>query len=297
LNVGGTAPHLVVGADGLIGGALVAAFRRAGEGVHGTSRRAGPGAAHLDLAAPESAWRLPPAIGAAFLLAGVTDMARCEADPAGTGRINVDATMTLARRAARAGARIVVVSTNLVLAGDRPHARPDAPLAPQNEYARQKAAVERELLGPGFAGHAAVLRITKLAETLAPLLRTWSATLASKRPIAPFSDLVCAPMPLAAAIAALTAIARMSAPGLFHHGGDEDMSYAEIGALLAGRRRAEASLVRPTTSAEAGVRLAARPEHTTLDDAQSRAALGLAPVRSREALDRLLDQLGVAEAG
>ncbi|UPY38179.1 sugar nucleotide-binding protein [Sediminicoccus sp. KRV36] len=282
---------MVIGADGTLGAALRHAAAARGLAVMGTSRRPGGALLPLDLTAAQESWQLPEAVDTAFLLAGNTNMAACEADPEGTARINVEATLTLARRLAAQGAQVVVVSTNLVLSGRTPNAAPGEAPAPQNRYAAQKALVEAAMLAPEFPGPAAILRITKIAESLLPLLRGWAQSLRAGQQLRPFDDLVCAPMPLEAALAALLRIAETRASGLFHLGADLDLSYTEIARRLAATLGADPALVQGTTSLAACVKLPARPAHTTLDDVATRARLDLPPIGSEATLKALFAQI------
>ena len=272
---------LVIGGDGLIGSSLLAHLAVQGHDVLATSRREVSGHLLLDLARPLQPEQLPPAIGTAYLLAAITSMAACDDDPAGSRRVNVEQALALAAALQHRGAHVVYVSTNLVLAGDRPHARPDAPPAPLNLYAAQKAEVERALLASGAAS---VLRITKIAEGLTGLVCGWAKALHRGLPIQPFSDLVCAPIPLRYLIETLARLGELRVHGLYQIGGDRDLSYAEIAATLARHMGADPGLVRPTRSSDAGVRLSANPAHTTLQTHSTEQALGLRPQAAMDAL-------------
>lgn len=225
----------------------------------------------------------------------MTSMQDCAARPDLSERVNVAAPVALARRLAADGARIVFVSTNLVLDGETPFARLDAPRRPQTLYAAQKARVETALLedGPPVA---AVLRITKVAETLLPLLGRWAQDLAAGRIVRPFSDLVCAPLRLAALVEALVRLGAAPRPGLHHFGADRDVAYAEIARCLAAALGRDPALVEPTTAAAAGVRLPAAPRHTTLDSTPTLAHLGLPQERTDAALDGLFAALATPPA-
>lgn len=276
--------HLVVGANGGIGSRLLTHLCASGYDAVGTSR----GRHDLlpfDLAAHPIDWKLP-ASSTAYLLAGITSIERCEADPAGTRRINVDQTLELTRTLASEGAHIVYVSTNLVLAGDCPLAKTDAATAPGCEYASQKTAVERALLEGRTS--ATILRITKVAEGLEGLLQGWARKLKTGQPIAPFKDLVCAPMPLARVVEALATLGTRKASGLYQLGGDVDISYAEIAMRLARRMGIQPALVTPVESAAAGVRLYAKPTYTTLDSTSTLKLCGMRPITTEATVEDLI---------
>ncbi|HRD75606.1 MAG TPA: sugar nucleotide-binding protein [Hyphomicrobiaceae bacterium] len=276
---------LVIGATGSLGPALRDGLRACGSEVIATSRGGGSALTAFDLAATPDSWQLPAA-DVAYLLAGITSIDRCEGDPVGTHLVNVERTLALAERLARSGTHIVCVSTNLVLAGDRPDALVTDRIAPQCAYAAQKAEVERALLAFGPA--AAILRITKVAEGLDRLLAGWAERLSVRQPIEPFADLICAPMPRADVTSALVTLGIRRLSGLHQIGADADVSYAEIARRLAAAMGADAALVRPTTSAQAGVKLQAKPRHTTLDARASLVALGLSTISTDRTIEALI---------
>jgi dTDP-4-dehydrorhamnose reductase len=284
-------PLLVVGAAGQIGAALEARLLRDGRNVIATTRQPSPapGRIRLDLADAPEQWQLPDCCDVTWLLAGITSLAQCQADPDLTRRVNVDHTLALARMMSDRGSHIVFVSTNLVTSGMRPDIPLTAEIAPQCEYGQQKADVERALLGSGMS--ASVLRITKVAETLGPLLRNWARELTQGRSIAPFSDLVCAPIRLADVLEALTRLGELRMTGLFHIGARPDLRYDQIASALAAKLGVAGDLVRPTTSTAAGVPLLACPRFTTLQTDASEAQLGLQPCRADTALEGMLSDV------
>lgn len=278
----------IVGADSNIGAALEAGLHRRGYSVIGTTRRlpAASGRIHLDLSEAPDRWQLPDGCAVTYLLAGVTSLAQCETEPELTRRINVDHTVSLAGAMAARGSHVVFLSTNLVLSGTTPDAPTAAKVEPQCAYARQKAEVEDALLNNGIS--ASILRITKLAETLVPLLSTWATELTAGRPIAPFSDLVCAPLGRDDLIEAMLRLGEARKTGLFHIGARPDISYDDIAKRLAHSLGVAEGLVRPTTSVAAGVTLLANPPFTTLNTSASEVLLGLSPLQSDTAIDAVL---------
>jgi dTDP-4-dehydrorhamnose reductase len=157
----------VVGAEGFVGSRLLRALRRARPATPGTSRRGGDGLLPLDLARP-NAERLDAAarawadqgVAAAVLCAGVTNIAQCEQEPEATRRINVDSVEFLASCLARAGILPVFLSSDAVFGGgqEAPYTEED-PVAPRNEYGRQKVLAEQALLDHGPC---LILRLSKL---------------------------------------------------------------------------------------------------------------------------------------
>jgi dTDP-4-dehydrorhamnose reductase len=266
MAVHGTNPRLVVGGDGLIGRALVRHLEGRDRAVLATTRRrglAGPTRPYLELAQDPSAWTLPAQVSVAFLLAAAANQLSCCADPDASRRINVDYTVALAERLVAQGAFVVFTSTNLVFDGEQAHYPTCASPSPTSEYGRQKAEAERCLmaLGPSVA----IVRLTKVLAADTPLIGGWVETLRKGESVTAFTDLICAPMPVAFVAEALARIGARRKGGLFHLSGADEVSYADLARSLARRLGADHALVRPTTSAEAGVKLQTIPKHSSLD--------------------------------
>lgn len=270
--------RFIVGGDGILGRALLERHCEARLPVVATTRR--PSGAlgdwiWLDLATDLSDWQPPSAIGAAYLLAAITSQAACHADPEGADRVNVENTVLVARRLRAAGAHVVFASTNQVFDGTRPFRRTDEPTAPVTIYGRFKAAAEERLLA--LAGGVAVIRFGKVIHPANKMLRDWIAALTAGRPIAPFSDAVIAPVPLAMAIDSLRRLGEGRHAGLYQLSASADVSYADIARHLARRLGMDTALVRPTTTAAAGWQGEPFPQHTTLDSTALTNAVGVQP--------------------
>src|SRR5204863_10135343 len=78
--------------------------------------------------------------------AALADADRCEADPSLARRANVEGTAAIARLCHRRGARSIVLSTDLVLTGDRAWTEEDVPARPVLVYGRTKLEAEESAL-------------------------------------------------------------------------------------------------------------------------------------------------------
>lgn len=265
---------LVVGSNGLIGAALLAKLSASGFAATGTTRRvpAASGTLPLDLGAAPASWTVPAGIQIAFLCAGVTKIDDCRKDPSSSARINVDALGTLAEKLAAQGAFVVFLSSSQVFSGTESLPSAETPLSPATEYGRQKAAAEARILRLGQ--RAAVVRITKVSETLAPLFSRWEKALRRGEEIHPFSDMSAAPVPLSLVLEALIRVGEGRLPGVTQVSADRDLSYADMAELVAQRIKADAALVRPVRARDSGLDLEAVPVHTALDTSRLR-GLGL----------------------
>ena len=229
---------LVVGTDGLIGGALCRFLAEAGETVVGTSRKQRRDAVFLDLEQPES-FALPQNVRTAVICAGVGGLRECSDDPAGTSRINVEGAAVIAQKIAAAGGSVIALSTNLVTVDWQPFATTGEFLEPCCEYGRQKARMEKMLKGPQFA----CVRLTKVVETLGPRFAAWKESLLAGRNVSASPDLLFSPVPLVEVCVALAELARNFQSGTFHISGDRDFSYFDATSRLASVLGVSESLV------------------------------------------------------
>ena len=140
-------PILVVGASGLVGSACLAAFAAKAEVVGTFHRNPRAGLVPLDMTAVDDVKRLLGRIAPRVVIGAGADphVEGCEIDPAGTRRLNVEATVRLAEAAHQAGAAFVYFSSEYVFDGTAgPYAEEAAP-RPLNEYGRQKMECEGAL--------------------------------------------------------------------------------------------------------------------------------------------------------
>jgi cupin fold WbuC family metalloprotein len=270
--------HLVVGADGLIGGALVRRFEGAGASVAGTTRRkerVSEHCAYLDLARPSDKWKFPWPVDVAILCAGVNKLQLCKDQPEATAKINVEAVSKLAGDLVEAGAFVIYLSTSQVFDGSRPCQAVDAPYSPMTEYGRQKAEVERRL--SKYGDSVAIVRFAKILGPQPSLFSEWATALRKGEAIHPFSDMTLAPAPLSHAVSVLTRVAELRLPGIFQVSGSEDITYAEAARLGAKALGADPRLVQPVASSEEGTYTEAIPAHTSLNMDRLYSATGIVP--------------------
>ncbi|HEY3396238.1 MAG TPA: sugar nucleotide-binding protein [Armatimonadota bacterium] len=288
-------PALVVGGEGLIGRALAAHLRAAGTPVFTTTRRPGTllaGQLFLDLAADPRGWPLLPEVAVAYLCAGETALGRCRRDPVGTRLVNVEAQAALAASLSRRGVFLVYTSSNLVYDGAVPYRRAEEPVSPRTEYGRQKAELERRLLGG--PGPAAVVRLTKVLSPEWALLREWAQALRRGEAIHPFSDMVLPPVPVALVAEALARVGERRAAGIVQVSGEEDLPYPELAYRLAERLGAAADLVQPMPAADSGLELESVPPYATLDTTRLREELGLTPPPVADTVAAVLAEVAAA---
>lgn len=216
---------LVTGAGGLIGSALVRRLRLEGFEVWAPSRDKSSVDA-LDLSHASSA-ALPAGLLTAFLCAWQGGVAGAASDPQGTSRANVEGNLELVGRLKQSGARVIFLSTSLVFSGA--DTSPMAPLAPCCVYGEQKAAVEAGL----DVRHDAIVRVTKVGETLMPRLSQWAATLRGGGRVAAAGHLRVAPVMLEEVVEGLLGLARDFEPGTYQMSARQDQSYLYLAEAVA----------------------------------------------------------------
>ncbi|MEO5375320.1 MAG: sugar nucleotide-binding protein [Alphaproteobacteria bacterium] len=271
---------LIIGGDGLLGRALRSRLVADGIEVIATSRRA-DAEFRVDLAGEPDRWPGFPAVDAAVLCAAVTSLAACRADPVGTARVNVRATAEVARRLVAVGALPLLLSSTQVFDGSEPRCRTQDRPRPVTEYGRQKAAAEAEVLGLGGA----VVRLSKVLEGSAALLRDWAVRLRRGEPIVPFSDMTLAPISPPFAVGLIRSVVTKRVHGILHGSGDSDVSYAVMAGRLAAAVGADPRLVRPESARETRPDLESVPVWSSLAMGQAESQLGWEPQSSAAVID------------
>jgi dTDP-4-dehydrorhamnose reductase len=217
---------LVVGADSLIGASIIGFLSERGWNVRGTTRRrenVSPRVQHLDLSDPKMDFDPTPFRNLVFC-ASVAGFERCAADPVGTGRINVDATINILKYFSERGTHSVFLSSTAVFDGTKPfYTETDLP-APQSVYGEQKLQVETQVKNDSVA----VLRLTKVVYPDLPLLRKWRASLEKGEKISAFVDKTLSPLPLADVCAAIHYLVEEKKTGIHHLGGRREISYFDF---------------------------------------------------------------------
>ncbi len=210
--------------------------------------------------------------------AALADAEVCERDPERAGRENEIATQTLARACRRAGARLISISTDLVLSGGCSFSTEDFRPDPVSEYGRSKlrgeTAARRECpeavifrvallcglgYGPRLSASESIAQRLQAGDTLSLFEDEW------RTPIDPES----------VAQAVHAALLRPKLTGLFHIGGAERLTRLELGGKVAATLGLNGSLIRKSRrSAHQG---APRPKDVSLDTRRAREELGWTP--------------------
>ena len=141
-----TAPILLIGASGQLGSALRRAFADVPV-MAASHQHAGPSETSVDLSDPASLAAIVAHVNPGLILiaGAMCNVDRCETEEASCMSVNVHGPRTLAERAARSGARVVLFSTDHVFDGSKDSFVENDPVNPLNVYSNSKALAEKEL--------------------------------------------------------------------------------------------------------------------------------------------------------
>src|SRR6266545_5034408 len=133
---------LVIGASGLVGGALLRALRATGHEAVGTYRsRPATGLLHLEITDPTQVEQVivDARPNVVFLTAALTAVDYCEDHEEEARAINVEAPRAIAHAAGQVSATVVFYSTEYVFDGTSGPYSEDHPISPRGVYAHSKA--------------------------------------------------------------------------------------------------------------------------------------------------------------
>jgi dTDP-4-dehydrorhamnose reductase len=261
-----SAPRLLVtGGSGYLGGELVRCAREAGWEAVGTALRR-EGDVRLDV---RDAGRVEDVV-ARVRPDAVVHTAYVQSGP-DAWATNADGAGNVAAAAARTGARLVHMSTDLVFDGRAgPYREQDVP-NPVIEYGRSKAAAERLVAA---AHPAATLVRTSLiygGSTLSAHERRILDVADGRTELAFFTDELRCPVRAGDLARAILALVRADAPGPLHLAGADAVSRYEFACLVAAAHGRPTDHLRTTTGAETAPD---RPRDCRLDCTVAAALLG-----------------------
>jgi len=211
------------------------------------------------------------------LHAAVLQADACEARAAEADALNHRATGSLARACRAGGLRLVVLSTDLVFAGDRPFVSEEQAARPIQVYGRTKLAGEEAALA--VHPDAAVARVTLVVGRGHGPRGTASEAVAwglrAGRPLRLFADEYRTPVDPESVARAVALLLRGTATGRFHLGGPERVSRYELGLRVGRALGLPTDGVEPARQAEhVGP---PRPPDVSLDITRARRELGWTP--------------------
>ena len=285
---------LVVGASGLVGGAVMRTLERCGIEAVGTARSEPlDGLVPLDVTDAAAVARClealrPTVIVVAVNAAGGVDY--CQEHPEDAYALNVEGTRHLVDAARRHGARVVYYSTDYVFDGAHgPYAEDDTP-APLSVYGRTKW--EAEQVVQSSAPRSLILRTTAVygwnrrSKNFA--MQLWQQLQTGRRLPVPH-DQWCNPTLADYLAEASVRLIEMEAEGIVNVVGKDRMARSELAAALARAMALDPSLLSPVSTQALG-RPAPRPLQGGLTTDKLERLLGTAPLTLQESLKRFQRQ-------
>lgn len=258
----------VIGADGFVGRALLAAYRRIHPTADGTSRREASGYLSFDLSSqviPFLGQLKKEGYSQAVIAAAMTGIAQCEREPKLASQINVDATLTIAGQLVDVGIRPVLFSSDYVFDGDSGGYDESAVPSPLNVYGETKAELERRV-GSVCGEEYLLIRMSKVFGLSAgdgTLLNEMASQLATGYPLSAAVDQVFCPTLIDDIVRATLALQASDARGLFNVCSPESWTRHNLAYATARAVDADPRLVKPISLAELNEDCC-RPKRTNL---------------------------------
>ena len=280
---------LVTGAAGMLGSQLLLTAPGSVAAIGSDLVAAQPGSPEVlgagcdlaDEASVERLWRELGPFDAVLHPAAYTAVDKAEQEPELARRVNVEACAVLARRAARAGAALVVVSTDFVFDGraERPY-REDDPTAPLGVYGATKLAGEQA----ARAAHPGAC-IVRTQWLYGPRGRHFPGTMlalfAERSELKVVEDQVGSPTSTLELAPALWDVLARGASGVYHAACEGACSWYDLAVATLELAGPPGVSIRPCATAEFP-RPAPRPAYSVLDCSRLAALRGrrLAPWRA-----------------
>jgi dTDP-4-dehydrorhamnose reductase len=274
---------VITGAGGQVGRCLAEQARLRGHQVLALT------SAQWDITDPDAAQRIVKPGDVVVNCAAYTAVDAAETDPARAAAVNADGAGNVARACAKAGARLIHVSTDYVFSGDqRQPYEIDDPTGPVSVYGRTKLAGEREV-------HAALpdAQVVRTAWVYTGVGKDFVGTMrrlaAGDGPVSVVADQIGSPTYVADLVDALLQLANggITAP-LLHAANDGEASRFDQARAVFELVGADPQRVQPV-STDQHPRPAPRPPYSALSGRRS-AAAGLTPLRPwRDALTAALE--------
>ncbi len=291
---------LVVGASGLVGGALMRVLRRAQIDVAGTyAKNPRPGLEPLDITysarVRACVERHRPAV--IFLTGALTHVDYCEEHADEAFAINVEGPRAVAEAARAAGARLVFYSTEYVFDGNAGPYDEEEPPSPLSVYGRSKLAAERAILET--LDDALVLRTTVVygwdAESKNFAMQVYQKVRVGERMTIP-ADQFGNPTLAEYLAEASVALVRQDARGVVNAVGKDLVARSDFALALVKLFGGSPDLIVPVTT-DSLKQKAPRPLRGGLKPAKLERLLGRDAIPLGIALKRLDDQRRAEEAG
>lgn len=240
-----TSKLLIVGIDGTIGSKLFSTLSTYPWEVYGTSRdksRTSSKVRFLDLESPNLDLHAEK-FSVAIICAAITSIYKCEENSSESRKINVIGTIALIDSLLQSGTFVVFLSSNAIFDGSKAFYSINDTPNPLNKYGTFKLEVEECLLKKKNANFA-ILRLTKLVTDQTKFIVTWKQLLEQKSNILAFSNRMLSPITMGEVESAIYSIILAKQTGVFHLGGQDELSYFDFAKKYFSGQTISLSLIR-----------------------------------------------------
>ncbi|HOT97870.1 MAG TPA: SDR family oxidoreductase [bacterium] len=282
---------LLTGASGFLGGHLYAKAQTRWRVTATSHRHPLPGTLALDLGDVDACLSLVRSLRPRVILhaAAKANLDVCERDPAAARAINTTAVAHLLDAAAEVGARLILVSSDMVFDGRQGLYTEAAAVHPLSVYGETKAAAEALVLQAG--GNHLVARAALIygrPRLLGTSFSEWiERRLRIGEPVPLYTDQFRSPIWVENLADALLELAESEITGLLHLGGANRIDRYRFAQQLCRVTRYDSSLLQPT-SMQGAVSDAPRPVDVSLDSSKAAALLHTLLLDTQTGLERMV---------
>jgi dTDP-4-dehydrorhamnose reductase len=255
---------LIVGGDSAIGRALSEYWRLRGVPHHASTKKLdliNASRPHIDLLDQQWSDIYNYQYDAVVFCAAYTRIDQCEYQPLESFKVNVNSTFLLAEKFANLGAYLLLLSSSKVFDGKTPNRRPVDQVCPTTEYGRQKAEIERILLG---LPRSAVLRLSKVIHPDMPLIKNWRIRVKAGEIINAYEDMFLAPVSIDKVSQKISDLVEKKDIGIYHLSGCEDISYFKFATQIFADIKNADKLIRPVSARNASIHSTYLEAYSTL---------------------------------
>ncbi len=221
---------LIIGVDSLIGSALYERLSNIGKHVIGTSRKLNAKHLFFDLTQLEKIQELPLARHI-FICASVNGFKVCEDNLDLATKVNFYSTCHIAKHYMKLGSHVIFFSSSSVFGSNRTFPMECEIVNPNTDYGRLKVLAEQQMSKDAKYsrdGKLTIVRLTKLIESLAPLIESWKKNAELGKNIQAYKDLHLCPISMNFITNSIIKICENYIHGVIHLSGNQIFSYYEF---------------------------------------------------------------------
>ncbi len=255
--------EIIIGANGLVGKAIISVLQSQGKIALGFSRSY-RSPYKFDLLNPDFKIFSDYKVKTAYITAAVTGMQDCENNPGKSHKINVENTKKLIDYLNKNKIYIVFFSSSQVFDGNIKNPNENSLTNPKNMYGKQKIEIENYLLRKNIPS--SIIRVTKvLGDQPAGLFKEWFSALKKGSYIYPAGNISLSPV-IAGDLANISIqLANKRKEGVWNFSSKTEISYFDAVKLLADIKGYEKKLIHKKKVQDVDISNKYIQKHTFLD--------------------------------